>query len=470
MAIRRGRLTRGEDHMPSFLDFMERATAGPILTEDDFNMKVLIPNVRKVVRDFGIQYDPGDPVPADDESADRLFGAAVEFLARTGVYCDATNRIIQLDREEIQQAVENLPEGSTFGEGRDRRLFTSRSPEDERPPWCHVGAGIVASSEEIAMAQVEGYGSIPQAHSISIPAFGRVRGMAVSGGSPLEIYATAASVQAGRKALWKAGRPGLPILNLISSATTSMATIAGSHPAFGLRPSDGWLIDVIAEMKVNYETLNRLAFILITGGNIGSTALPILGGYAGGAAGTALVMTAYYLLGILLLKGTYHLTGPIHFRYGCSTTRDALWVFSVVGRATSRNIRYPAIGLGYAAAGPCTRMYFYETAAVHLCCVPSGYGGVQTVHPAKAIVEDGITPLEACFNVEVAYAVTGMKAGQASELVSNLLAKYETEIEQAPAGRRYQECYDLRTGRPSDDYLRLYDEVKEELARMGIPF
>ena len=456
--------------MSSFLDFMERATTGPILSEDDFSMKVLIPNVRRVVREFDIRYEPEDPVPSDDEFADRLFEAAIEFLVWTGVYCDDTNRLIQLDRAEILAAIASLPEGSAFGEGRDRRLFQARKPEDTRSPWCHVGTGIVASSEEIAMAQVEGYGSIPQADSISIPALGHVRGMPVSGGSPLEIYATGASVQAGRKALWKCGRPGLPILNLISSATTSMATIAGSHPTFGLRPSDGWLIDVIAEMKVNYETLNRLAFVLITGGNIGSTALPILGGYAGGAPGTALMMTAYHLLGMVLLKGTYHLTGPVHFRHGCSTTRDVLWVFSVVGRATSRNSRYPAIALGYAAAGPCTAMYFYEAAAVNLCCVPSGYAGVQTVHPAQAVIDDGVTPMEARFNVDMAHAATGMKAEEASALVNRLLEEYEDRIGEPPQGKRYQECYELRTGKPSEEYVRLYEEVKEDLAQMGVSF
>lgn len=455
--------------MPSFLDFVERATTGPIMSEEDFNMKVLIPNVRRTLRDFGIRYDPENPVPADNEFADRLFAAAIEFLARTGVYCDDTNRIIRLEQGEIRRAVGDWREHGSFGEGREQRTFRARLPEDERAPWCHVGAGIVASTEEIAMAQVEGYGSIPQANSISIPAFGQVRGMPVTGGSPLEIYATVASVQAGRKALWRCGRPGLPILNLIASATTSVATIAGSHPVFGLRTSDGWLVDVIAEMKVNYETLNRLAFVLITGGNTGSTALPILGGYGGGAPGTALLMTAYHLLGMLLLKGTYHLTGPIHFRYGCSTTRDILWAFAVAGRATSRNTRYPAIALGYAAAGPCTRIYFYEAAAVNLCCVVSGYGGVQTVHPAKAVLEDGITPTEARFNAEIARAAAGMQADRANELVRSLLAKYEDEIELAPPGDRYQDCYDLRTGRPLDRYLRLYDEVKEELAGMGIP-
>ena len=456
--------------MLTFLDVMERATTGPIITEDDFNLKVLVANVRKIVKQYDIRYDAANPVTTDDALAQRLFDAAVQFIADTGLYCTATNRVIRVERDEILRAVKEISGGGTFGEGKDRRMFQPRRPEDPTPPWCHVGTGIVASSEEIAMAQVEGYGSIRQANSVSIPAFGRARGMPVLGGSPLEIYASAASVQAARKALWQCGRSWLPILNLISSATTAMATLAASHPAFGLRASDGWLIDFIAEMKVNYETLNRLAFILITGGNVGSTCLPILGGYGGGAPGTALIMTAYHLLGMLLFQGSYQLTGPVHFKHSCSTTRDGLWIFSVVGRATSLHTRYPAIALGYGAAGPCTKMYFYESAAVNLACVASGFAGVQTVHPAKAIITDGVTPLEAQFNVAMALAATGISAARANELVNQLLAKYETEIERAPEGKRYQECFDVATRKPSEEYVRLYDQVKEELTKMGLEF
>lgn len=170
--------------MPNLLDFIERATAGPILPEDDLNRKVLIPNVRRVVREYGTRYLPEDPVPSDDQAADRLFEAALQLLVRAGVYCDATNRLIQLDRAEIVEAVENLPEGSVFGEGQDRRVFRPRRPEDEEPPWCQAGSGIVASSDEVAMAQVEGFGSIPQARSVCVPALNRVRGMPVVGGSP----------------------------------------------------------------------------------------------------------------------------------------------------------------------------------------------------------------------------------------------------------------------------------------------
>jgi methylamine--corrinoid protein Co-methyltransferase len=428
--------------MPNFLDFIERASSGPMLTEKNFNMKSLIPNVRDIVNEYEITLDKENPVTSDDAMADRLYEAALELLVRTGIYCQDTNRVIHL----------------------------ARKPEDHNLPWLHVGTGIVASAEKIAMAQVEGYGGIPEANSVSIPAFSHVRGMPVTGGSPLEIYAAIDSVQAARKALWRCGRPGLPIMNLLSSSTTAMGTIAGSYPAFGLRPSDGWLIDVLAEMKVNFETLNRLAFIRIINGNIGSTAVPILGGYAGGAPGTALVKTAYYLVGMHIFQGTYHLTLPIHFNSGCNSMREALWVFAITGRAASRNTRYPAIAIGFAAAGPCTKMYFYEAATTILSQVPSGYAGIQTPHPAKAVVDDAVTPMEAKFGVEITKAITGITAQEANELANRLLEKYEDDIANAPQGQKYQECYDLRTQKPSEEYIRLYEEVIEEMIQMGISF
>lgn len=115
-----------------------------------------------------------------------------------------------------------------------------------------MGTGIVASSENVALAQVEGYGSIEEAWSISIPAFSQIREIKVAGGSPMEIVASINSVMAGRKALSTIGRERLPIINLVSSATSSVGTISTSHYKFCLRRSDGWLIDFIAEMKINF--------------------------------------------------------------------------------------------------------------------------------------------------------------------------------------------------------------------------
>ena len=62
-------------------------------------------------------------------------------------------------------------------------------------------------------------------------------------------------------------------------------------------------------------------------------------------------------------------------------------------------------------------MYFHEAAAYILCAVPSGAPGVQTPHPAKAVMIDGITPMEARFGVDMAGAAAELNRGEANERV-----------------------------------------------------
>jgi hypothetical protein len=78
--------------------------------------------------------------------------------------------------------------------------------------------------------------------------------------------------------------------------------------------------------------------------------------------------------------------------------------------------------------------------------------------------------MEARFGVEMATAASRLTREHANEIVLQLLERYETRIEAPPPGSRYPECYDTVTGKPGDEYLRLYDEVRGELAKLGIPF
>jgi len=438
--------------MLNFLDVYERALKGRMMTEQDFDMKVFIPTLRKVVNDFGIQYDKQNPVPADEKATEDLYNAAVEFLSQVGIYCQDTNRVLQFSRKEIIDAIQEAPGECFVGEGKEAGVFGMRSPDDGKIPWLHVGSGIVATNEELMSNLIEGYCTIAAADSISISALDSIRGIPVMAGSPAEIYAAIRGIKTGREALRRAGRPGLPIMNLISTAAAAVTTIAASAPQFGLRPSDGWLVGAISEMKIDFG------------------AAPILGGYSGGPEGTAVVSTAYILMGLLVQKGSYQLTFPVHFNHGCSTTRDVLWVVSTSCQAASRHIPMPVIWLGYIAGGPNTKSYFYEAAAYMLCAVTSGAPAVQTPHPAKAVKIDGITPMEANFGVEMAGAASKLKREGANEMVIELLGKYESQIGTAPSGSTYQECYDVTTGKPGEDYLRLYNEMKEELAGMGVPF
>jgi len=454
--------------MLNFLDIYERALKGPVMNEGDFEMKRFMPLVNEIVRKYDIEYNGDYPVPSDDDAADRLFTAAVEFIHKVGIYCQDTNRVMEFSEEEIESVIKAASGQCRAGEGKDAGLFRMRKPESPDYPWFHVGSGIVCSSEEIMMNLIEAYASIDEADSISISSLDSIRGIPVTAGSPAELYAAIEGVRIGREALRRAGRPGLPIMNLISTAAAAVTTIGASAPQFGLRPSDGWLCGAISEMKVDYGAMNKVAYLLNWGANIGAETSPILGGYAGGPAGTALVSTAYILMGLLVFSGNYQLTFPIHFKYGCSSTRDVLWAVASSCQAASRNIPMPVIWLGYMAAGPNTEIYFYEAASYILTAVTSGAPSVQTPHPAKAVKIDGITPMEARFAVDMIRASSGLTRERACELVNILLEKYENEIPNAPAGSRYQEVYDITNGRPKEEYIRLVEEVKEELVKMGI--
>ena len=456
--------------MIDYLDVCERAETGPLMTERDFELKVFMPGLREVVKAYDVQYDSENPVPADDAAADRVYEASVDFLAKVGAYCQDTNRVIQFTEEEIRDAVASAPGECLTGEGKDASVFRVRQPDEKSMARCHVNWGTVHSSQEMAIDIMTANVAHPEAKAISISSVtNTVRGMRVKAGSPLEMYAGIRCIRAARDACRRAGRPGLPLMNLVPAAAAAVTTIGASAAQFGARPSDGWIIGIISENKLDYGAMNKVAYLLNWGANVGSQGAPSLGGYCGGAAGTAVVNTAYFLLGLVGMRADYHLCFPIHFRYGCCSTRDVLWLVSMSSQAGSRNIRLPVIWLGYMAAGVNTKMYFYEAAAYLLASTTSGADAVKMPTPAKGVKVDASTPMETKFGIEMARAASKLDRQAANELVIKLLDKYESQIPTAPEGDRYQDCYDVQTAKPGEGYLRLYDEVKTELAAIGVP-
>ncbi|MGD9093425.1 MAG: monomethylamine:corrinoid methyltransferase, partial [Anaerolineales bacterium] len=439
-------------------------------TENDFDMKVIVPAVREVVQAYGIKYDPDNPLPYDDGAADNLYQAAVEFLSRVGVYCKDTNRVMQFSKEEILDAVSAAPGKCYLGEGKDAGVYKMRKPDDSKWPWFNVGFGWICTSEEMASNQIEALASLPEARAMKFPNLDKLRGIPIAGGSPMEIYASIRLIKIAREAMRRAGRPGMPIMSLLTSATSAATTIAASAPQFGLRPTDGWLAVILPEFKIDFEIMNKVAYLLNWGANIGVTSASIIGGYCGGPAGTSLATVTNILIGLLVHQGNYHITLPTDFKHSIHSTRGALWTMSSAVQAASRNISVPLEQASYMAAGVNTPMYFREAATFLLCSVTSGSPGMGTPHPAKGVKVDGSTPLEAKFGIELGKAACKLNRDQANEIVLRLLEKYESQIPTAPEGDRYQDCYDVEIGKPGEAYLRLYDEMVEELTAMGIPF
>jgi len=450
----------------SFLEVLERATDGPIMSVKDFDMKVFIPKVREVVKKYDFRFDPKTPCPWDDDLADRIYQAAMDLYVDVGTYCTSTERVIKFTRKEVEEAVYECPKEAWFGEGPDRVVFKGRKPDSPDIPHCHVGSGT-NTTEEVALKMVEAYGRITRAKTVSIPSVTQVGHLKTSSGSPMETLAGINMMRIGREGLRRAGRPGMAIINHMSSCAAGISTVAASHSEFGARPSDGWLVAPHAELKIDYSSLNQVAFLNSWGANIGQEAGPILGGYAGGPEGTAVVTAAYAFHGILVARATYHLTYPIQIVPVCSTTPGMIFVVSISSQAINRNLGVPYYALGYASAGSATKQYFYE-AASYLCAVHASGMGIEDVHPNKAVLTNGALPIDSEFTCAFGHGMAGLTRKEANRIILRLMEKYLDKIKDGPKGRTVDQVYDLDTMKPKDELLKLYDETVRELRDYGI--
>ena len=212
-----------------------------------------------------------------------FFAAAKKLVEEVGVYCLDTARVMQFTEKEIEVAVRNAPGRVKAGQGIDRKYFGMRMPDEHKWPWFQVGSGIVSSKSAYASNIVEGYASIPEVCSIQIPSLSSIRGIPISAGAPTEFYAGVLGMKTALDALQRAGRPGLPIFNLQPTTAVAVTNIAASAPQFGSRLTDAWLCGSIAEMKINYDTLNKVAYLHASGANVAAESGPMLGGFSGGA-------------------------------------------------------------------------------------------------------------------------------------------------------------------------------------------
>jgi len=459
--------------MISFSEVVKRALNGPICSEKEFDMEIFVPELARVIKKYEIKYDPKNPLPSDDALADRIFAAAVEFYTKVGTYCIDSERRIIFTEDEIRDGLTHANEGVWLGEGNERSCLKWRKPDSDERPFLSLGAaGAPVTTEDILFRVAQGFASIPISNGMTTPALTFINGQRTMGGSPLEIEATIRNVQLVREACRRAGRPGLPIMNGIATATTDTATIAGSH--FGMRTTDIWELGAIGEMKVNFHLLNKAAYLQAWGGNSLAETGPSLGGFCGGPEGTSVVTTAYHLQGILVHRSVFQHPFTIHFKYQCNTGRDLIWVFATMNQAVSRNSHWPVLSLMYTAGGPMTEMYFQEATAWVLTAITCGTN-VEIGGVAKAINPDHLTPIEPMFAGEVALAAAAQKMTrkQAGDIVKELLPKYEDKIKGDPTltiGKKYQELYDMDSLTPCSEYVDLYQQMKKEIGKMGVKF
>lgn len=450
-------------------EIMERALTGPFMEEQDFIYKRFFPKMQEVIKKYEIKYDPANPVPADDDLADRVWQAAVEFFLDVGVYNQDTHRIIQCSEQEVKEALYSTPDHYVVGEGKEARVFGHRDVEDKRPPFVIMSPDITYDEQDHLAACIA-FLKEPLMDGFCAPVLEEFMGMKIKSRNPIELGGCIEHAMNLREAARLVGRPGMFFV-AVGTAESDTAQIAVSDPMWGVRTTDSRLVGSITEFMTNNSMLNKAAHYQQYGCFGGSLTGAIYGGYAGGAEGTAILQTAYHLKGLLVHQCQYQQNFPFHLKYGSNTGREMLWIVSVFSQAVARNSHIVQDSNGFANAGPGTDMLYYETAAHAIASTVSG-NNLWEMAPARNKYHNRGTPLECRLAAEVGHAVArqGMTREQANEIVNKLLAKYEDKIPDAPLGKTFQEMYDVRKAVAKPEFEDQYKRIKEELAGMGIEF
>lgn len=239
---------------------------------------------------------------------------------------------------------------------------------------------------------------------------------------------------------------------------------------WGMRQYDAHECSQLNELKVDMNCLNILAGWHLAGDIIMVEQMPIFGGYTSSVEETAICDVATSIASFALLNSDIHLDGPIHIRWGTTSTRETLQIAAHVASALDTNTDVLLANQYYTLSGPCTEMCLLETAAQAITDTASGRELLSGVASAKGVVQDKTTGMEARMMGEASMATCGMDISDVNYILDQLISRYEGNYNNAPAGKRFQDCYDLRRMMPTDEYLDVYERALITLSECGIDF
>jgi methylamine--corrinoid protein Co-methyltransferase len=293
--------------------------------------------------------------------------------------------------------------------------------------------------------------------------------MEVRTNGPLEIRACRQELIWMREALDRCGRSGMHIYAAGESSSTELGTLAICNDKF-MRPSDSHMIPVLSELKTDNPRLSRVMTGFEYPAFTTSLMDPIIGGFGGGAEGAAIVLAAAVILATAAYGVDMHCLHPIHNKLISSTTKEAMWIDSIVGRAFANNAPVALLADAWTTAGAGTPDILYETAALAIV------DEVSALNSDSLGATNGVYPncsgLEARFYAEVVHAAFQQRltTDQANELVRKLYAKYQCGFENPNFGSSFEQVYDTKTITPKPEWLDTYCRVKEDVASMGLNF
>jgi methylamine--corrinoid protein Co-methyltransferase len=448
------------------MEIIERSLTGPIMDEESFNNVNVTGQIQRVINEYDIKADRKTIVNFDDDLADRVWQAAIDFFSSCGVYCQTTNRVIHHDRQEIERILQRAPAEVYLGEGTDTCIERARKVEDPNPPLSMGGPIGMPISEKYFVPIMQSYVQEPLIDVTCPGSLSTVQGREIRTRSPLEILASWEEVDLMNIVLRRVGRPGMAWTGIVISVS-DIGQLSAINQARKLPPGM-FTFGIISEMKTNFDILNKLAHGVTLGTVIDPYANPIYGGLCGGTEGLAVLLTASMIaLNVVFLASCVG-TSPTHPFLFNNTGREIMKASSLAFQAIARNSNLMTNMTVSPVGGPGTKTVLYETLALTIMSTVSGVSRMLGPRSAVGTKEDHCSGLEARFMAEIAHASASLTRTLGEEIVQKALVKYEDDLNKKPYGKRFDEVYDTQFIKPSTDWVRIYEEVKNEALEWGL--
>ncbi len=455
------------DQITRFLEIIDRSTTGPIIEEEQFNMIHVAKGIQRVINKYNIKVDPAHIINLDDDLADRVWEAAIDFLESCGIYVMDTNRVISFSRQEMEKILQDAPSQVVLGEGDDSCIEKNRTIEDPIPPIITGGPIGMAIPEDLFAPIMESYVKEPLVDTVCPGSLATAHGREIRTRSPLEVLAGWEEADLLLEVLQKSGRPGLASVIVVISISDVAQLSAISRGGF--RATDLHTLGMISELKINYQMLNKIAHTIRHGGIIDPYVNPIYGGLAGGVEGTAVLVTASLVSLSLVFMASCHGSSPTHPFLFNNTSREVMQATSLAFQAIARNSHLMTNLTISPVGGPSTKTLLYECVAYSLMSTISGISRLLGPRSATGSNTGHCSGLETRFSAEIAQAATKLSREEADEIVQIAYDHYSDQLDKRPYGQVFNEVYDVETVTPKKEWSDLVNEIKSEAIEWGIP-
>ena len=450
------------------LDILDLAENGPIVEESQWDMMLVPDAVAKVQKEFQIDFSDLDDVlvPNDDDLADRVFEAGFKLAAELGAYCVSTSKRMQFSKNEILNALSLAPIAVTYGEGLDKHTEIKRKIEDTARLTIKGGGVGTPIPEDLYLAVHQSYAQEPLVDTMINCTLETVYNHEIRSRTPWEILAGWHEAELTQAACKRAGRPGLG-LGCVENAVSEISELSATSYG-GFKTTDWHHIAMISEFKTDYGSLDKLTHLVRTGSIIHAFYNTIYGGSVGGKEGVAIAIVSGMILLQMLYMTNTHSVSPAHPFYDNDTTPEIIQAISIAHQGLARNCRLMTDLVITPVSGPGQETLLYEVAAMAIMAAASGTCGLIGPRSNAGVNPAHVSGLESRFMAEVAHAAAGISRKEANQLVSRMVEKYAPVIDKRPIGKPFQEVYDVKTLKPQDDWLAVYENVKEELLDLGL--